>query len=132
MQIQLNDYHKRLDELSNLEAGWDGHKGLPLRSDVKQVVLELLNHPLFLYSPFDIIPDPNGGVQVEYHEGVLKIELHIEKPCSFFLNKEGYKLEKEPEIISLTDENTNVYLSILIIEKWIRDWNIHLFNSECV
>lgn len=99
----------RLNELCALDRGWDGYKGIPVRFDVAKFAFNLLNNICTPLTPKpDIVPLPSGGLQIEWHEEKIEIELAVRGPN----NVEAWIIDEEhPE----GDEMhfTNVFYKLL-------------------
>jgi hypothetical protein len=64
-----------------MSQGWDSYGGLPLRSDAGFFALRVLNDVMRPRTPVpQVIPSPMGGVQLEWHEKDIDLELHITAP----------------------------------------------------
>ena len=71
----------RLDQLRALPQSWDGYHSVPISPSVAKFVLDVLGStmPPFTSAP-SIVPVSGGGLQLEWHEGGLDIELYVSKP----------------------------------------------------
>ena len=72
---------RRLDELAALPLGWDGYSGLPVSGETALFTLELLSTICDdgTLAP-QIVPGPDGDLQVQWHTLIGDIELHVAKP----------------------------------------------------
>lgn len=79
IKAQIN---ARLDELVNLEPGWDGYNGQPVSLENANFALEILKQVcLSPNAPVpQIVPGVNGDLQMEWHTHSVEIELHILAP----------------------------------------------------
>jgi hypothetical protein len=72
---------ERLEKLRTLPAGWDGYRAPALKQDVfsfAAVLLDEIMQPQT--SPPQVVPSSVGGLQIEWHEKDIDIEIHIEAP----------------------------------------------------
>lgn len=72
---------QRLEKLRALTAGWDGYRAPPLNQDVfwfTAVLLEKIMRPQT--SPPQVVPSSVGGIQIEWHEKDIDLEIHIVAP----------------------------------------------------
>src|SRR5262245_46683650 len=72
-----------------LPEDWDTYGGRPLRHDTAMFTLQVLNNIMTPATPVPhIVPIANGGVQVEWHQNSLDIELYVAAPydCELFVN----------------------------------------------
>lgn len=71
----------RLDDLNNLEAGWDSYDAVPVRFSTAKFVSEMLEELYFSSLPVpNILPTKSGGLQIEWHRGCDSIEIAVNKP----------------------------------------------------
>ena len=71
----------RLDELCQLEIGWDGYRGLPVSFSNAVFALKMLEAICTANSPaLQIMPGPSGEVQAEWHTSSADIELYVVAP----------------------------------------------------
>ncbi len=70
-----------LAKYATMEQGWDSYSGLPLRWDAGFFALWVLNAVMRPRTPLPrVVPSPVGGVQLEWHEKNIDLELHITAP----------------------------------------------------
>jgi hypothetical protein len=77
---------RALVRLAGLPAGWDSYNAPPLRRDAGHFALEILQgvmHPRT--PPPQVVPSAAGGVQLEWHEKGIDLELHITAPYQWEL-----------------------------------------------
>jgi hypothetical protein len=71
----------RLQKLRELPMGWDGYEAPALSSDVTWFAIELLNKIMGPQtSPPQVVPSSVGGLQIEWHEKDIDLEIHIAAP----------------------------------------------------
>jgi|SRR5215469_1835903 len=72
---------KHLIKYATLSQGWDSYSGSPLRWDAGFFALWVLNDVMRPRTPVpQVVPSPIGGVQFEWHEKNIDLELHITAP----------------------------------------------------
>ncbi|NIA71054.1 hypothetical protein HBA54_20860 [Pelagibius litoralis] len=72
---------RKLQELAGLPVGWDGYDGQPLQSDIANFAFKLLSETLDPdCPPPQIVPLGYGGLQLEWHERGIDLEIEIEAP----------------------------------------------------
>lgn len=65
----------------DLPKGWDSYNGQPLKSETGMFVLKILNSVMTPQTPIpQVIPMPDGGVQLEWHENQFDLELYVAAP----------------------------------------------------
>lgn len=75
---QVND---RLTKFAQLELGWDGHGGRPVRADVIAFVWSLLGSIMSARTPApQIVPLSSGGLQLEWHLRQIDIKISVFEP----------------------------------------------------
>jgi hypothetical protein len=71
----------QLEELMRLPAGWDSYGAPPIRPEAVSFALSVLNSIMKLQTPLpQVVPTSVGGVQLEWHEKDIDLELHISAP----------------------------------------------------
>jgi hypothetical protein len=66
---------------TQLSEGWDSYGGKPLRSDTGMFALQVLSGVMSQFIPTpSVVPVATGGVQFEWHQNYLDIELYIAEP----------------------------------------------------
>lgn len=74
---------KQFQKIRELDEGWDGYRAKPIRRDTIEFAQDLLEDIMALWSqipPPSIVPTTSGGVQIEWHEKGIDLELHIAGP----------------------------------------------------
>lgn len=90
----------RIVDLVELSPGWDGHDGKPVDFDVAAFAIQFLLETLEPEGPGPVIvPLSYGGLQLEWHEQGIDLEIEIEAPNKIFVSFEdqetGRELERE-------------------------------------
>jgi hypothetical protein len=105
-----------------LPAGWDSYNGKPLRHDTGMFALQVLNAVLGPSIPAPhIVPGSDGGVQIEWHQNQLDIELYIAAPydCELMVHDLNTGETKE---YSLTSD----FRALSFALRDLIDYNRHL------
>ncbi|MCC6598054.1 MAG: hypothetical protein IT559_04635 [Alphaproteobacteria bacterium] len=107
----------RLEELSKLEAGWDGYRGVPMRFEIGYFAAEIIKNLCDLSTPYmpQIIPGSNGDVQIEWHHSGKSIELHVKAPYDVTAWRNNDAVGEDGEEINLTTDFT-------AISKWLNEF----------
>jgi hypothetical protein len=119
----------RLEELSKLEVGWDGYRGVPMRFEVGYFAAEIIKNLLCgLSTPYmrdmrdrstpympEIIPGSNGDVQIEWHRNGKSIELHVKAPYNVTAWRNNNAFGENGEEINLEADFTT-------INKWLEEF----------
>lgn len=112
-------WHKGVKEqvrqLCLLEANWDKMGSAPIRKDVIDFALHLLERTLPRMAPEPkLTPISNGGILIEWHTSEIDLEIEVEKPFSIYLDFEDRKnsFEQNKEISTDLTEISN-YLILL-------------------
>ena len=88
----------KLSDLINLPEGWDGHLGRPVDFDVAKFAVKFLASTLDSESPApQIVPLSYGGLQLEWHERDIDLEIEIEIPNRLFVSFTDHRGDEEFE-----------------------------------
>jgi hypothetical protein len=69
--------------LCELQAGWDGYRGVPTRADVVEFAVRMLGAISRPTTPKPaIVPLPSGSLQLEWHTNDADVELKVLGPNS--------------------------------------------------
>lgn len=80
----------RFAELLMLRPDWDSYGGRPLTNENFEAALNVLGHVMGPDTPAPwIVPLPSGGVQLEWHDGALEIEVIVDRENSTVVVTEG-------------------------------------------
>ena len=117
-----SDVVNSLCRFLELPVGWDGYNGRPLRHDTGMFTLQLLSNVLLASTPTPhIVPISDGGVQVEWHQNQLDVELYISAPYACELTVIDH-LQNTTETVSLTTNFDQLSAAL----KTLVDYNRHL------
>lgn len=92
-----------LQRLAHLRTGWDSYGAPPIRWDACFFALLILQSSMRGDTPLpQVVPSSVGGVQLEWHEQGLDIELHITAPyeCELWYQDQRNGMQPVSEDIS--------------------------------
>lgn len=102
--IWLLSTSDRIIELVRLSLGWDGHDGRPVNFDVAAFAVQFLLQTLEPDGPAPlVVPLSYGGVQLEWHEEGIDLEIEVEAPNRIFVSFEDRETGEEFEQEFSTD-----------------------------
>lgn len=92
------DVVRQVQSLLNLETNWDGHGGRIIHVDCARFALQLLRNILGPNTPPpSIVPLSYGGLQIEWHECDIDLEIEVVSPnvviASFADSRSGATFE---------------------------------------
>jgi len=72
---------ERMTSLIRLPAGWDSYGAPAPRYEAAMFALEVLQRVMRNDTPVPaVVPSSTGGIQLEWHEKSVDLEIHIEAP----------------------------------------------------
>jgi hypothetical protein len=75
---------RQLVKFAKMPQGWDSYDAPPIRRDAGLFALEILHSIMRPRTPVpQIVPSSVGGVQLEWHQHGIDLELHITAPYEF-------------------------------------------------
>ncbi len=102
--IWLVSTYDRISELVRLPLGWDGHDGRPVNFDVAAFAVQFLLQTLEPDGPAPlVVPLSYGGLQLEWHERGIDLEIEVEAPNRIFVSFEDRETSEEFEQEFSTD-----------------------------
>ena len=106
-----------------LPSNWDSYGGKPLRLDTGMFALQVLSNIMSETIPLpSIVPISSGGVQFEWHQNDLDIELYIAAPYECELSVHDHCSQGAPVTVPLKTD-----LSVLSEQvRRLVDFNRHL------
>lgn len=108
---------RRLDELCSLPEGWDGYGALPVAFSNANFVASLLGSACPINAPLpQIVPGPNGDLQIEWHSETSDIELHIRAPYNVDAWRSSPQTPDTGEEVHLTADFT-------LIARWLEEFS---------
>jgi hypothetical protein len=115
-----NDIVHTLCRLLELPNGWDSYNGRPLRHDTGMFTLQLLNSVLLASTPAPyIVPIADGGVQAEWHQNQLDIELYVSAPYACELTVIDH-MQNTTETVPLTTNFDRLSLALRTLVHYNR------------
>ena len=107
------DVIERLEELCKLEPGWDGYSAPPLSFSNAYFAASVLASACPPDAPKpEIVPGPNGDLQIEWHTSSTDIELDIHAPYDVHAWRLGPMTAEEGEEDNLTSD-------FRIVARWL-------------
>jgi len=90
---------RRLLKLQQLERGWDSYGALPVKAGVAAAAIQFLLETLDRDAPRpEIMPLPNGRLQIEWHEAGVDLEIEVAEhgPVAFYFCdlETGFEVEQ--------------------------------------
>jgi hypothetical protein len=108
-----------------LPPNWDSYGGRPLRLDTGMFALQVLSSIMSESIPVpSIVPVSSGGVQFEWHQNDLDIELYIAAPYEYELSVYDHGSHDPPITIPLKTDLSALSEQI----RRLVDFNRHLGN----
>lgn len=93
---------QQLNELGELERGWDGYRAGPVRFDTANFALRLLEAACREDTPApQIVPGADGDLQLEWHLATGDIELHVRGPLQV---SAWASIDGQEEVAELTND----------------------------
>lgn len=75
------EVQKALVELVEMPEGWDSYRAPAVKRDAGLFALEILHKVMSPRSPAPhVVPSSVGGVQLEWHEKDIDLEIHVSAP----------------------------------------------------
>lgn len=102
-QIEVQE---RLLEYVKLPRGWDSYGALPVTWEAGMFALSVLNEVMRNRTPIpQVVPSSAGGVQLEWHEKGVDLELHVTAPyrCELWFQDHQDPTDA-PTNLDLTDD----------------------------
>lgn len=94
----------RMERLVSLPECWDGYEGRPVRVDTGIFAIQLLIETLDPSSPHpQIVPLSYGGVQIEWHEQGMDLEIEVIAPHDMIVSYADAVTGAEDEFPLSTD-----------------------------
>jgi len=109
---------KKLTELYSLESGWDGNGAPAISMSAGMFGLTVLQQVMLPRTPIpEIVPSSSGGVQFEWHEGGIDLELHISAPYECELWFDDHRSGLEPVSIELSNDFSELQTALRTLSK---------------
>jgi hypothetical protein len=108
-----------------LPSNWDSYGGKPLREDTKRFALQILSSVMNERTPVpSLVPVSTGGVQCEWHQNGLDIELYIEAPYECELTVYDHVTGAPPSIFPLVADLSPLFELVKILTDFTRHRNV--------
>ena len=80
-------FASQLEEISTLGEGWDGFKAGPIRRDVIQFAMHILDEIMRPTAPPPhVTPMSHEGLMLEWHQNDIDLEIEIERPGEIWVS----------------------------------------------
>ncbi len=101
---KMSPFLSRLTDLVRLPEKWDSYEARQIDRDVIVAALGVIHHSISLGAPApSIVPTNNGGVQIEWHENGVDLEIDIISPHRFEVVFEDLISEETHDIVVTYD-----------------------------
>lgn len=101
------DVQRHLVRLVAMKTGWDSYNAPPLRRDAGFFAIEILHSIMRPRTPApQVVPSSAGGIQLEWHEKGIDLEIHVTGPyeCELWFQDHRDPASPPPLAIALTDD----------------------------
>ncbi len=108
---------QQLDTLCSLPIGWDGYMAPPVSYSNAYFAERLLASACPVNAPPpQIVPGPNGDLQIEWHNETSDIELHIRAPY----NVDAWRMSPQTGEIG---EQVHLKSDFILIANWLKEFS---------
>jgi hypothetical protein len=99
------EVQSRLLKYAKMQNGWDSYRAPPVGWDTGMFALYILNDVMRTRTPIpQVVPSAAGGVQLEWHQKGIDLELHIAGPYQCELWFRDHQQPNDPPVsLELTD-----------------------------
>ena len=100
------EVQRQLLQYAKMEQGWDSYDALPVTWDAGMFALSILNDIMRPRTPIpQVVPSSSGGVQLEWHEKGIDLEIRVTGPyrCSLWFEDQTSR-NGPPVSLDLTDD----------------------------
>lgn len=98
-------------------TGWNSYGALPLRRDTAMFALEVLNSIMQPRTPMPAVVPSSTGVQFEWHERGIDLELHITAPYEWEIWFEDHSGQHAPVSEVLSNNFSPAKSAVAILTK---------------
>ena len=98
------EVQKAVVDLVSMPEGWDSYGAPAVKRDAGLFAIEILHNLMRRRSPIPhVVPSSIGGVQLEWHEKDIDLEIHVVAPyqCEVWFHYHG---QGEPQSIDITND----------------------------
>ena len=107
--------------------GWDSYQGKPLNLDTGMFALKVLSSVMTEGIPLpSVVPIASGGVQFEWHQNGMDIELYVAGPYDCELSVHDHTNNGQLEIISLKSDLSPLAACIKSLVHYNRHLRSHV------
>lgn len=100
-QIEVQNH---LLKYVKMEPGWDSYAAPRIGWDAGMFALSILNDVMRTRTPIpQVVPSGAGGVQLEWHQKGIDLELHVTGPYQCELWFQDHQTQNPPVALDLTD-----------------------------
>lgn len=93
------EVQKRVLAFVKMPKGWDTYQARPIGWDAGLFALSILNDFMRPRTPIpQVVPSPAGGVQLEWHQKGIDLELHVTGPYQCELWFKDHQAADEPPV----------------------------------
>jgi hypothetical protein len=88
---------RRLIRYTKLEPGWDSYGSPPVGMDTAFFAMLILEAAMTPRTPLpQVVPTAKGGVQIEWHQKGIDLEIHVESPNRCEMWFDDHRSDEEP------------------------------------
>ena len=103
----------RLVEFTTMPEGWDSYGGKAVKWDAGMFALNVLTQVMLPRTPLpQLVPSSDGGVQIEWHEKGIDLEVHITAPYVSELWYEDHASNNAPISKPLSDDLSDLQTAV--------------------
>ena len=98
------EVQKAVVDLVNMPEGWDSYDAPAVKRDAGLFAIEILHNLMRARSPIPyVVPSSVGGVQLEWHEKDIDLEIHVVAPyrCEVWFHDHE---QGEPQSFDITND----------------------------
>lgn len=97
-EIRLDKIRTRFEELLSLRENWDSYGAPPIRRALVEQAIDFIEAMGNSVPVPSIVPTVKGGVQLEWHQGQIDLEVEIEEASTFNVIFEDLQTGEEWEL----------------------------------
>jgi hypothetical protein len=109
---------QKLLGLTRLGPNWDGYGAPPTKWDAGMFALNVLDQVMSERTPIpQVVPSSTGGVQLEWHERQMDIELHVDAPYACELWVRDLRSGRQDISIEISDDFSELQRAISTLTR---------------